>query len=341
MTRKNAPGEGTGEKKLTLFIPIARIAAIYFIGFSLFILVSTIILLMLTKPDREVVIPDVEGKMFIETYNSLIRKGIRPEIRFRDISDIDDGMILSQYPKKGKIVPENSTIKLLVSRSRYYIEVPNLAGRELQIARNNLRSIHRYDRTLSLETGTVSYIPSETVSDNIVIDQSPPAGERVTPDRKINLLVSSGASAPNALMPDVTGQSLELCFDLLRAKGLRIIQEIVVTGDMALSGSVASQAPAQGALTGKGQACTLRVNWRPMENRPYRSYEKVDYQIPPGAPQGLYEAQVEDGASKRIRFSQASGPGKKIIFLFGRTGNAVVTILCDKKPVDTIEIDVD
>ncbi|MBN2077534.1 MAG: PASTA domain-containing protein [Spirochaetes bacterium] len=339
MTTPNTPGNGN--QKLKLFGSISRIAAIIFIGFSLFLLVSTIILIILTKPDREVTVPDVVGKLFIESYNGLVRKGLRPELKFRDIADTDDGLILSQYPKKGKVVPENSAIKLLVSRSRYYIDVPNLIGRELQMAKNSLRSIHRYDRTLSLGTGTISFIPSETVADGIVIDQNPPAGERVRPDRRVNLLVSSGAAPPNAVMPDVTGQSIELCYDLLRAMGLVIRQEIVATADPAASGTVAAQTPAKGSYIAKGQACTLRVFVQPLEKNPFGAYEKVAYLIPASAPKGQYEAQVEDRAGKRIRFEGIAGPGGTVSFVFRRAGNAVITILCNKKPVDTIEIDVD
>ena len=165
---------GSADKeKFKYFGSIGRIAVIFFIGFSLFLLVSTIMLIILTKPEREVVVPDVEGKRFVEVYNSLIRKGIKPEIKFKDIADIDDGMVLSQYPKKGKVVPENSKIKLVVSRSKYILEVPNLLGKELPLALNNLKNIHRHDKTLSLGTGVISYIPSDTVADNIVIDQMP------------------------------------------------------------------------------------------------------------------------------------------------------------------------
>ena len=98
----------TREENLKYLGTIGRIAAIFFIGFSLLLLVSTIILIIMTKPEREVVVPDVEGKRFVEVYNSLVRKGIKPEIKFKDIADLDDGMVLSQYPKKGKVVPENS-----------------------------------------------------------------------------------------------------------------------------------------------------------------------------------------------------------------------------------------
>lgn len=331
----------TRQENLRYFGTIGRIAAIFFIGFSLLLLVSTIMLIILTKPEREVVIPDVEGKRFVEVYNTLVRKGVKPEIRFKDIADLDDGMVLSQYPKKGKVVPENSRMKLLVSRSRYSLEVPSLVGKELPLALNNLKNIHRHDKTLSLGTGVISYIPSDTIADNIVLDQLPRAGETVSPDRMINLLVSSGKLAPDALMPGVTGQSIELCFDLLRAKGLTVTQEIVAVNDLNASGLIVSQTPAKGTPVSKGGTCTVQVGWYPLDKHTYTGYEKIEFQIPADEKAGTYEASVEDGHSKRIRFSRSAGPGQKIVFVFRREGNATITFLRDKIKIDDIDINVD
>lgn len=331
----------SGKEKFRYWGQIGRIAVIFVIGFSLFLVISTIILIFLTKPEREVVVPDVEGKQFIEIYNSLIRKNIKPDIKFKDIPDIDDGTVLSQYPKSGKVVPANSKIKLTVSRSRYTIEVPNLVGKELPLALNNLKNIHRHEKTLSLGTGVISFIPSSKVADNIVIDQSPGAGEKIRPERRINLLVSAGKSAPDAFMPNVTGQSIELCYDLLRAKGLTVIQEVVPTGDITESGTIVSQAPARGTAVARGGSCTLRVNWFAIDKHPYTAYEKVEYEIPDDEQPGLFEAYIEDAYSKRVRFSKKAGPKEKIIFVFRREGNAVITIRRNKKPIDDFDIDVD
>jgi beta-lactam-binding protein with PASTA domain len=298
-------------------------------------------LVILTKPEREVTVPDVEGKRFVEIYNSLIRKGIRPDIKFKDIADLDDGMVLSQHPKKGKVVPENSKIKLTVSRSKYILEVPNLVGKELPLAMNNLKKIHRHEKTLSLATGVISFIPSDTIADNIVIDQSPRPGEKVTPDRMVNLLVSTGKTGVDAVMPDVTGQSIELCFDLLRAKGLLVNEEIVATDDVRKSGLVLSQKPARGTFINKGDVCTLQVGWHDLDRHPFASYEKVEYQIPADEKAGLYEAYVSDGHSKRIRYSNRAKPGNKIVFVFRREGNAIIKFLRNKKEIDEMDIDVD
>ena len=329
------------EVQWTYFKSIGRIAVIFFIGFSLFLLVSTIMLIILTKPEKEVVVPDVEGKRFIEVYNSLVRKGFRPEIKFRDIADQDDGFIVSQYPKKGKVVPENSALKILVSRSAYYIEVPNLIGKELHLALNNLKNIHRHEKTISLGTGVISFIPSDTVGDNLVIDQVPRAGEKITPDRKIHLLVSTGKTGADAVMPDVAGQSIELCYDLLRAKGLAVNEEIVATDDKSRNGLIVSQTPPRGSVVGKDGTATVQVGWLKSEKHPYSAYERIEYVIPGDEKAGFYEAHINDGHSRRIRYAKKAGPGQKISFIFLRQGDATITILSNKKKIGEITINVD
>ncbi|MCU0822626.1 MAG: PASTA domain-containing protein, partial [Spirochaetes bacterium] len=107
---------------------ITRLSIIIFIGLSLYLFISTIVIIFLTKPNKETTVPLVTGKQFISVYNSIVRKGLKPEIKFLDVIDIDNGMILNQYPESGSIVPEGSKLTVTVSRSKAYVSVPNLIG---------------------------------------------------------------------------------------------------------------------------------------------------------------------------------------------------------------------
>jgi len=327
------------EITFTYFKTIGRIALIFFLGFSVFLVISTIMLIFLTKPSKEVRVPDVEGKHFVDVYNSLMRQGLRPHVRFRDVYDVEDGMILSQFPEKGRIVPENSTFKLLVSRSKYFVDMPALIGNDLPRAMSKLRSLHYLDKKVALATGVISYIQSAKVPENVIIDQEPKGGEKVSPSRKVNLLVSSGSKEKDSAMPDVVGQSVELCFDLLSVKGLVVDQELILTDDIGKSGVIVSQNPAKGSPVKKGDSVKLQVLLYPLSEHPYVAYEKVQYKIPSGEDEGLYEAVIEDGSPRRIRFSRRMKAGQTIQFLFNRVGNARINILCNKESVDKLSID--
>lgn len=323
------------------FKPLKRLAVIFFVGFSVYLFMSTMILIFLTKSAPEIRIPEVTGKRFVDVSNGLSRKGFRTELKFVDVYDIEDGIILNQYPESGRIALEESKITLTVSRSKFFIDVPNLTGSQLPIAINKLKNLHYQDKSVSISTGVISYIPSEKTAANVVIDQSPKAGSKISPDVKVNLLVSSGSAEADKKMPDVAGQSIDLCYDLLMAKGVIVNQEIVKTEDINKSGLIISQSIKPDSLVKDGDILTVAVNYYTLTEHPYSAYELVEYTIPSDQAQGLFEAYIEDNHSKRIRYSVPSGPGQKIKFLFQRVGNAKVFINRDKKNIRVLSINVD
>lgn len=326
------------EVKFTYFKPVKRLALIFFAGFSVYLFISTMMLIFLTKSSPEVKIPDVIGKRFVDVSNSLTRKGFRTDLKFVDVYDIADGVILNQYPESGRIALEESKITLTVSRSKFFIDVPNLVGSQLPIAINKLRNLHYQDKSVSINPGVISYIPSDKTASNIVIDQSPKAGTKISPEVKINFLVSSGPTGADKNMPDVTGQSVDLCYDLLLAKGVIVNQEVVKTDDINKSGLINTQSIPAGTLLKDGDTVTLSVNYYTLTEHPFTSYELIEYIIPSDQPQGLYEAYIEDNHSKRIRFSAPSGANQKIRFIFQRVGNAKIYINRDKKNIRVLSI---
>lgn len=335
----NQSGE---ESKKKIFIAIAgRFALILFIGISIYLFISTLILIFLTRAEKEVTVPLVTGRPFLEVYDSIIRKNLIPEIRFHDVYDLDNGIILNQYPKNGSVVPGGEKIKLVVSRSKVYIPVPNLIGTNLPFAINKLKNLNANNKFFSLGIGVISYMPSDKIKDNIVIDHSPGAGEEISPDRMINLLVSSGKIDADTKMPDIRGQSIDLCFDLLLARGLIIDEEIIITDNQKKTGIVDSQTPGPGENIPDTKLIKLKILFYPMEEHPYTSYERITYTLSAYDDPGVYEACIEDSRSKRIGFHQNMKPGKNIDFIFKRTGNARVSITLNKEIINVIPINVE
>jgi serine/threonine-protein kinase len=329
------------EYEFKYFKPIKRLALIFFLALILFMFFATIVLILLTKSTKELKVPDLLGKRFVDVSNSLINRGLRPDLKFVDVYDIEDGIILNQHPESGRIVEENSKVTLTISRSRFFVNVPNLTGSMLPIAINKLKNLHYQDKSVSISTGVISYIPSEKTAVNIVMDQSPKAGEKITPDVKVNLLVSSGPGAVTKIMPDVTGQSIDLCYDLLLAQGITIYEEVNKVSDINQSGIITAQSIAKNTPLKDGDNLTLKVNYYVLTEHPYSAYEYVEYVIPSGMEEGLFEAYIEDNHSRRIRYSSRAKAGQKISFVFQRVGNAKIYIPRDKKNISTLKINVD
>lgn len=329
------------EYEFKYFKPVRRLALIFFLAFMLFMFFATIILILLTKSTKELKVPDLLGKRFVDVSNGLTNRGFRTDLKFADVYDIEDGIILNQYPESGRIVEENCKVTLTISRSKFFVNVPNLTGSMLPMAINKLKNLHYQDKSVSISTGVISYIPSEKTAANIVIDQSPKAGEKITPEVKVNLLVSSGPGTPNKIMPDVTGQSIDLCYDLLLAQGITVYEEVSKTGDMSQSGIITEQGIAKDTPLKDGDAVILKVNYYALTEHPYTAYEYVEYVIPSDMEEGLFEAYIEDNFASRIRYSSHAKAGQKITFVFQRVGNARVYITRDKKNISTLKINVD
>lgn len=314
---------------------------LFFIAYlTIFMVISTMIVVFLTRPEGKVKIPMLRGERFVEVYNSLIRKGLKPVIKFYDTTDKVSGEIIDQYPKAGVIRDKGTRLKLVISRNNVKVKVPVVKGSELSIAKNKLKNLHVGDETISLGVGVISYIPSNEVADNIVISQNPVAGEKISPEQTVNLLVSSGKIEDDMRMPAVTGQSIDLAYDLLLSKGVRVYQKIVQVGPKR-SGKIISQKPYGRSRIKKGEQVNLTIGLYKTDKHFYSGYERFAYVIPESEKDGLYEAFIEDSNSRRIRFSRVMKPGKKIEFVFYRVGNAKITILRDKKQikVDTIKVE--
>ena len=327
--------------KLKYFGPIRRIVLIFFIGFSLFLFMSFLMIILLTDSEKNIKVPDVVGKSFTDVHNTLTRKGLKPEIKFRDVFDLQNGIILDQYPESGEIASEDSTIRLTIARSGFNISVPNVVGTDLPIAINKLKNIHYHERTISLSTGVISYIKSDKTPANIVIAQSPEPGQNITPDNKINRLVSNGKKDPDMRMPRIAGQSIDLAYDLVSSLGVIINEEIVNTWNINESGKILTHTPYARQSIKKGDTVNLTIKWYPLKEHPYTAYEKYFYKIPETGEAGLYEAYIEDNKSKRIRFSKNMKPGQTILFVFERTGNAKITITHDNKIIRVSGINVE
>lgn len=318
-----------------------KIFVLMVIYVTLFFIISTTVLMLRTQPLGEVKVPNVTGKRFTAVYGILDRKDLNPVLKFYDTFDVEDGIILRQDPQPGEVVSEGDRIKLVVSRSSLIIDMPPLVGKELPIARNMLKNLHLGERTISLGMGVVSYVPSETSGENIVIDQSPKAGEKVAPDQKVNILVSAGKVGPDMTMPSCTGQSIDLCFDLLLSKGVTVTQEVVNAENKNDTGRILEQTPPAGSPIAKGDVVNLKVAYSPADTHFFRGYEKIEYKIGDSDEAGVYEALVEDFDPQRVVSSTMLKPGQIFQFVFQRTGNARVSIMKDKKSIKTIRIDVE
>ena len=146
--------------------------------------------------------------------------------------DIPRGFIISQNPVAGTKMSPGSSVDLVVSNGPSLIEISDLSRKSLVDAIQILE-------TLGLEYEFVEEY-SEDVSVGLVSHTLPEAGEVVTPDQIISVIVSLGIKIE---VPEVEGLNYQEALDLLEDAGL----VATVSGDT--NGRIVKQIPRGGELT--------------------------------------------------------------------------------------------
>lgn len=168
-----------------------RASVYYFIGLSIFFLTGFMIITVRVSMKTKVEIPPMVGKLYLDVHNQLTDLGLKIELKKEYSTEYPYGYILYQSISPGKIVKEGSRISILVNQSKTIVKVPKLIGMKEDLIKNILNNIHVGNRNFTLNTGTVTHIPSN-IAKGEVIAQFPQPGTPVVPESSVSILVSSG-----------------------------------------------------------------------------------------------------------------------------------------------------
>ena len=143
--------------------------------------------------------------------------------------NIPIGFVISQNPMAGKKMGPGSSVDLVISSGPSLIELGDLSKKSLEDATQILE-------TLGLAFETIEEF-SEDTEEGIISGTLPEAGEIITPDEIITLIVSLGIKIE---VPEVEGLNYQAAIDALEEAGL----VATVNGDT--NGLVRKQLPRKG-----------------------------------------------------------------------------------------------
>ena len=155
-------------------------------------------------------------------------------------NNIPRGFVISQNPVAGTKMSPNSSVDLVVSKGPSLIEISDLSRKSPEDAIQILE-------TLGFKYEIVEEY-SEDIEIGLVSGTLPEAGEIVTPDQLIQVVVSLGIRIE---MPEVDGLSYEDAINILEE--LNLVATVV--GDT--SGKVRKQIPRKGEFVEPGQVVEL------------------------------------------------------------------------------------
>lgn len=243
--------------------PKKRSKAWIWIG-SIFVLLALAALALwvyeINKPEPivQVQVADVAGMDADQAESQLRNQKFQVTRDEQYSTEVDEGKAISTDPAAGQSIPENSTVKLVVSLGPESVTIPQVSGKTEQEARQLIKDA-------KLQAGSTITQTSPDVKKGVVIETKPGEGEKVDVDSNVDIVVSSGTVE----VPDVTGQTKDEACKTLQGDDYKLgckVEE-VETADQE-EGKVYDQSIPGGTEVAQGSEITVTVAKKPPEPTP-------------------------------------------------------------------------
>ena len=163
---------------------------------------------------KETVVPNLLFMNEKDAINLTKKARLKYHIIYSKSGDVSENFTFLQDPKENSVVKVNREVKLWVNKSDSQ-EIPELAGKTLIEAR-------RYLDELNIDIQRIDYMPTDNITEDIVLAVYPKAGKKVGVTTKISLLVSSKSLIDNTTMPNLIGLDKNEATKILAQIGLKI-----------------------------------------------------------------------------------------------------------------------
>lgn len=146
-------------------------------------------------------VPNLVGRVYTEVVDEYSKQGITIEKEKEEYSDEQpEGRIISQNPDKDSKSTKDKAIRVVVSKGQKQVEVPDVVGKDLKVAKYELED------TLGFKVETKE-ATSDKVASGLVMAQDVKKGEKLSYGSTITLTVSKGDGKATVMMPNVIGKT--------------------------------------------------------------------------------------------------------------------------------------
>ena len=165
----------------------------------------------------DVEVPNLVGRTYQDISTDPSLKFELEIVEQRHDSTYEEGVVIEQDPRVGKMVKEGSRIELVLSLGKRVETMPNYINWDYIDAERDMREL--MEKTVSV---TYVYEPSETVAQNKIIRTDPIAGQTITEGQMITFVVSQGTRTDTVKMPNLFGMTEEQARSTLTGYGLNV-----------------------------------------------------------------------------------------------------------------------
>jgi beta-lactam-binding protein with PASTA domain len=217
----------------------------------LLVIAAALAAYLLTRP-RQYVVPKVTGESINVARTVVQDAGFQASPLYVTAGQ-GFGTVIGESPGAGTRADKGSTVTLTVSRGPGAASIPSVSGDTVPAAKKALLRA-------GLRPGRVVIRSSSTVPAGQVIATDPPVAASAPRGSLVTLLVSSGA--PQAIVPDVTGESQTQATNDLAHAGFNVTQSTQASSTVG-AGDVISQSPKGGVSAPHGATVTIVVATAP------------------------------------------------------------------------------
>ncbi len=273
-------------------------------------------------------LPDLAG-LTIQEARDLLGDELKLKAERAFDPTVAKGLIIKQSPNPGTQLGRGRTVTATLSKGKELVTVPNLRNKILNQASLAVSKA-------GLEFGSLRRDFSETIAEDYVIVQDPPAGGSVPKGTFVNLVLSKGRRPQKT--PNISGKDVNEAKAIIAKEGLTaVVQEFF--DDAVPKDEVITQSPAAGVPINKGETVTISVSKGP---------ELFSVPDVKGEPQGDAKQKLED-AGFTVKIDESTSEPESYGLVVTQNPEAdsraetdsLVTIWIGKEPVADSDEDLD
>ena len=281
------------------------------------------------KSEDTVVLPDLGGKDIIYVLEILTDMELNTKVEGSEYSiSVPKNRVIYQNPEPGAEIKKGRDVRLILSKGKRTVKIPNLKGLSIHSALLILEENGLHNKAL-----THTYYKG--YKKNAVITQTPSPGKTAKRGDGVDLLASLGTRPAAYMAPDLRGMSFDDAI-LLIEKNNMVVGEIKTLFDPHQPEEVIiAQKPLSGERITEGSRVNLLIS--------KKSEKKNNNSIPGPTSAGLFRWRTENGFLKqhiRVRlnsygvsndiFDGYVNPGAEIWLLIPNDDSIVLLYVDDK-----------
>lgn len=148
---------------------------------------SDVVTLTVSMGSAKAAVPDVLNRSQAVAESMLEDQGFEVKVEMAYSDTVTRGMVISQSPEASETLQQGETVKLVISKGREPVTIPDVVGKTKEEAVKMLTESHL--------TYTVHTAYSDTVPKDCIISQIPEAGQKKLSGDKIVLIISIGKAS--------------------------------------------------------------------------------------------------------------------------------------------------